>query len=403
MRILMFHSYYQQPGGGEDVSFAQEVALLRSHGDEVLTFTRSNDAIANFGRINALKYLFLDAPWSQRRYDEARISIQEVRPDIAHVQNFWFMLSPSVHAACHSEGVAVVQHLRNYRLGCLNGLLLHRGRVCMDCLGRRPWRGLLRRCYHDSLVRSWIIYHMLMVNRRRSTWQKDVDRFICLTRQSRDLFVRLGVARNRLTIRPNFVTDPGWLPSRPPGGSAVYVGRLGREKGFEVLVSGWKQLCQRPTTLKVFGGQGDVVARLRSRMASYGIEMGGHVSEEEVLRQMKLAVFLVMPTLCNENMPRVIVEAFACGTPVIGSNHGAVAEMIEHGRTGLLFAPGNPLDLAEQMRCAFSNPEKLVEMGRQARREYEAKYGCTRAYTVLRDIYEQAREDFQRTKGMVNP
>jgi glycosyltransferase involved in cell wall biosynthesis len=138
-------------------------------------------------------------------------------------------------------------------------------------------------------------------------------------------------------------------------------------------------------------------------MASYGIEMGGHVSEEEVLRQMKLAVFLVMPTLCNENMPRVIVEAFACGTPVIGSNHGAVAEMIEHGRTGLLFAPGNPLDLAEQMRCAFSNPEKLVEMGRQARREYEAKYGCTRAYTVLRDIYEQAREDFQRTKGMVNP
>lgn len=394
----MLHSFYQHPGGGEDVSFDQEVALLRSHGDEVFTLTKSNDGISDFSNLKALKYLLWDAAWSRKRYEEVRLSIQKLRPDIAHVQNFWFMLSPSVHGACHSEGVAVVQHLRNYRLGCLNGLLLYRGQVCKDCLGRRPWRGLLRRCYHDSLLRSWIVYHMIMLNRRRRTWQKQVVRFICLTQQSRDLFVRSGLPRDQLIVRPNFVSDPGWKTNRSPDGSVLYVGRLSQEKGFEVLVSAWKMLSQRPVRLKVCGGQEDIIRRLRNQLTPYEIELAGHVSGEEVVKEMKLCRFLVMPTLCNENMPRVVVEAFACGTPVVGSDLGAVAEMIEHGRTGLLFKPGDPLDLAQKMSFAFSQPEKLATMGCEARREYEAKYSPEQAYVSLIDIYQQAREQLQKTR-----
>jgi glycosyltransferase involved in cell wall biosynthesis len=133
-------------------------------------------------------------------------------------------------------------------------------------------------------------------------------------------------------------------------------------------------------------------------LTPYEIELAGHVSGEEVVKEMKLCRFLVMPTLCNENMPRVVVEAFACGTPVVGSDLGAVAEMIEHGRTGLLFKPGDPLDLAQKMSFAFSQPEKLAAMGCEARHEYEAKYSPEQAYVSLIDIYQQAREQLQKTR-----
>ena len=91
------------------------------------------------------------------------------------------------------------------------------------------------------------------------------------------------------------------------------------------------------------------------------------------LSAIKHTRFLVFPSEWYETFARVAVEAFACGVPVIASRLGAIAEIVEDGRTGLHFTPGDPEDLAAKVEWAWTHPHAMEEMGRAARCEYEAK------------------------------
>ena len=107
---------------------------------------------------------------------------------------------------------------------------------------------------------------------------------------------------------------------------------------------------------------------------------------------------VVVPSTWYEMGPLTIVEAFACGLPVIASNLGSMAEVVRHRHNGLLFTPGDPEDLARQVRWAFDHPEELRAMRANARREYEEKYTAERNYKMLMAIYEMAIENFQRRR-----
>ena len=103
---------------------------------------------------------------------------------------------------------------------------------------------------------------------------------------------------------------------------------------------------------------------------------------------MKNARFVVFPSEWYENNPLVIIEAVACGVPVIASDLGAMKELVDHGRTGFLFRPGDVNDLARTMAMAWGQPEYLQRMGDEARAEYEAKYTAAANYHQLINIYE---------------
>jgi len=107
-----------------------------------------------------------------------------------------------------------------------------------------------------------------------------------------------------------------------------------------------------------------------------------------VLSALKSGRFLVFPSRWYESFPMVIVEAFACGIPVIASRLGAAQEIVEDGRTGLHFTPGDPDDLAAKVAWAWTHPAEMAAMGRAARAEYEAKYTGGRNYQMLMEIYE---------------
>jgi glycosyltransferase involved in cell wall biosynthesis len=102
------------------------------------------------------------------------------------------------------------------------------------------------------------------------------------------------------------------------------------------------------------------------------------------------ASFLVIPSLCYENFPMTLAEAFAHGLPVVASRVGALEELVEEGRTGLLFAPGDAADLAEKVRWAANHPEEMRRMGAEARTTYEREYTPEKNYRALTGIYEEA-------------
>lgn len=384
MRVLSIHNRYQIRGG-EDESREAEERLLREMGNIVEVYEENNDRLAT---INSVE-LALKTVWSKEAYQTVKQRLKKQPHDIVHVQNFFPLISPSVHYAAKSEGVPVVQTLRNYRLLCPNGLFFRDGRTCEDCLGKAvPLAGVWHGCYRESQAASGCVAAMLTVHRAMQTWMKMVDVYIALTEFARQKFIQAGFPPEKIVVKPNFV-HPDPKPGEGRGGYALYVGRLSVEKGLDTLLAAWEQLGkQLPLKIVGDGPLADRVVEATKRLDS--VEWLGRRSVQEVYELMGEATVVIFPSKWYETFGRVAVEAFAKGTPAIAANIGAIAELIEHGRTGLHFQPGNAEDLATQVEWALTHKSELAQMRYQARTEFENKYTAQENYRRLMEIYQLA-------------
>jgi glycosyltransferase involved in cell wall biosynthesis len=384
MKILLCHNYYQQ-SGGEDSAFAAEAGLLEGKGHEVIRFTLHNNAIDQMGRLEVARRTL----WNSESYRTLREVMRRERPRVMHCTNTFPLISPAAYSAAREEGVAVVQGLHNYRLFCANSLFLRDGRVCEDCLGKTvPWPALRHSCYRESRAATAVVAALQISLRLNRKWDRSVDLYIALTEFSRNKFIEGGIHPEQIAVKPNFVfPDPGPRPGR--GGYLVFVGRLSNEKGIESLLAAWARL-PRPVPLKIIGDGpmahvvGQAVENIR------GIEWLGRRSPKEVLAVIGDAEGLVVPSICYENFPRAIAEAFATGTPVIGSRMGAMAELVADGRTGVTYEPGNPDALAAAVVEFLADAPGRARMRQAARQEYEQKYTPEKNYRLLMTIYERA-------------
>jgi glycosyltransferase involved in cell wall biosynthesis len=388
VKVLLVHNTYQQPGG-EDVVFEQERRLLADAGHAVITYCRSNWEIERLapGARLALSYRTI---WNEPARREVLALLGRERPDVVHVHNTFVMISPSIFSACQEAGIPVVQSVHNYRLFCPVSTFFREGGVCEACLHQSLWQGVRHGCYHGSRSATAVVALMLAVNRRRRTWTSKVDRFIALTNFTRRKLVEGGIPEERIVVKPNFIhPDPG--EGSGPRDYALFVGRLSPEKGASILLDAWSRLPE-PVPLVVLGGgpeQGDLEERARRNHLST-VQFRGQVPRPETIAAIQGARFLVFPSLWYENFPMTIGEAFACGTPVIGSRLGAVEEIVDDGRTGLHFEPGSAGELAGRVAWAWNHPAEMKSMGREARRKFEAKYTAESNYPILVDVYEQA-------------
>jgi glycosyltransferase involved in cell wall biosynthesis len=386
MKVLAVHNRYQQPGG-EDQVFLAETTLLESYGHRVVRYSTHNDRVAGMNRLA----LAGNTLWNSSTYRELRALIRQERPHVAHFHNTFPLVSPAGYYAAKAEGVPVVQTLHNYRLLCPNALFFRDGRVCEDCMSKViPWPGVVHKCYRGSRAASGLVTAMLTTHRVLRTWTEMVDAYVALTEFARRKFVEGGLPAEKMVVKPNFVyPDPG--PGEGRGGYALFVGRLSPEKGVGTLLAAWERL-DRPVPLKVVGD-----GPLREKVVEAPdrrpcVEYLGYRPAEEVHGLMKEASMLVCPSEWYETFGRVAAEAFATATPVIAADIGAIAELVEHGHTGLRFRPGDPEDLAAQVGWFLSHPEEHARMRREARAEFEAKYTAERNHQMMMEIYESALE-----------
>lgn len=378
LRVLVVHNAYQQRGGEDSVVDA-EIELLQRRGHAVELFSRHNDELAQTGQIAAA----VQTIWSVRTVTDLARKIAAFRPDVIHVHNTFPLISPSLYAAAVRAGVPVVQTLHNFRLLCPQGMLLRDGRVCEDCLGKLPWRGVIHRCYRGSAPQSAVLASMIGVHRAIGTYRNKVSRYIALTEFSRAKFIAGGLGGEQISVKPNFVDLPVPENERQRSG-ALFVGRLSLEKGTRVLA---RAAAVRQHAVIDVIGTGPDQSLLE---ASPGLRLLGWQVPGTIYALMRAAAYIVVPSICYENFPRTIVEAFACGLPVIASRLGAMAEIVRDGETGLLFEADNAEDLAQKMAWAEANAGALREMGVNACREYEAKYTPEHNYEQLMAIYAQA-------------
>jgi glycosyltransferase involved in cell wall biosynthesis len=386
MKILAVHNRYQRPGG-EDQVFVDETTLLETRNHRVLRYEVHNDQVKQANRLALAK----DTVWNTSAYRELGALIRRERPHVVHFHNTLPLVSPAGYYAARAEGVPVIQTLHNYRLLCPVALFFRDGRVCEDCMGKAvPWPGVVHRCYRGSRTASGVIATMLTVHRALRTWTEMVDVYVALTEFARNKFIEGGLPAGKIVVKPNFVApDPG--RGQGGGGYALFVGRLAPEKGTETMLAAWDRLGTRiPLKIVGDGPLRDQVVEAAARQSN--VEWLGHRPVEDVHALMGKADMLIFPSQWYETFGRVAAEAFAAGTPVIAANIGAVAELVEHGRTGLKFRPGDPEDLVTQLEWALSHSAELRSMREEVRAEFEAKYTAERNYRALMEIYEAALE-----------
>jgi glycosyltransferase involved in cell wall biosynthesis len=391
MKILVAHNCYRHRGG-EDAAREAEVHLLREAGHQVVEFFRTNDEIRNYSLLQKVN-LGWRAVWSANSHHHLLAFLRKEVPDVAHFHNTFPLVSPAAYYACAEAGVPVVQTLHNYRLLCPGANFLRDGRVCEECLGRSiAWPGIWHGCYQDSRPATAAVAVMLATHHGLRTWQRKVGVYIALTEFARRKHIKGGIPAERIVVKPNALGhDP--KPRSGTGNHALYIGRLSEEKGVLLLLDAWSRLRTRiPLILIGDGPLGDKVEQEIARLKLTDVSLLGPLPHDRTMQLLHDARFLVFPSTCFEAFPMTILEAFACGVPVIASGHGAPAEIISDGRTGLHFAAGQSGQLAARTEWAWKHPKELEVMGCAARVEFEKKYQASANLENLIHVYERAMQ-----------
>ena len=384
MNIIQCHNYYQIPGG-EDAVVEDERALLASHGHRVTQFIRHNDEVKHISPAR----LAARTIWSRSAARALEALVRKEQADVVHFHNTMPQISPSAYYAARRAGAAVVQTLHNYRLLCPKGTFFRNNTICEQCAGKTvAWPAVRHACYRDSRPASAVLTVMGATHRLLRTYDRKVDAYIAASLFTREKMLANGLPGDRLHVKPNFIVeDPGI--GTGDGGYALFLGRLSPEKGLDTLIAAWDRM-ERPLPLKIVGS-GPMEAEAEALAERHAhVQCLGWVGQPDLGEVIRRASVLVLPSLNYEGFPKVIVEAYAAGLPIVASRLGSMQDAVVEGQTGRLFKPGDGDELAQTVSALMSENVQLASMRKQARQQYESHYTAQVNYDQLTAIYNLA-------------
>jgi len=404
MKILMANKFYHPAGGPEEV-LLETSEYLRSMGHMVIPFSMqhprnlktkyekyfvSNVDYNNHSRLPwnsariTLRIIFNSE--AKRKMDQL---IEDTQPDIAHLHNIYHQLSPSILLSLKKHNIPVVMTLHDFKLVCPNHTFMRQEKPCEECQGKYFHKAIRYRCVKDSYVKSAICALEMYIHKVNQTYIKTVDCFLALSRFAQRKLIQYGLPKEKVKYLPNYVEVPVYKTNSTKERYILFLGTLSDKNGIFNLVKAMRNLP--PIKLKV-AGEGEQETFIRDYIGKNrmdNVEMVGFLSGEKLKRTIANCSFLVFPNNCYHNCPMSILQSFACGKPVIGSNLGSVPELVEDGETGLLFESSNEMDLVEKIRYLYANPETVKKMGQNAQRKVEEDYSAEKYYPRLLQIYEE--------------
>lgn len=386
MRVLLVHNKYGAHSGEETI--VDTIGdFLESHGHEVAWFSRSSEELSamRFGKLRSF-FAGIYNPFSRRAF---RRLLEERKPDIVHIQNLFPFISPSILPECRKAGVTVVMTVQNYRLICPNGLHMVRGRVCEKCCGGREYWCVLRNC-EENIFKSLGYALRSYVTRKWGYFIDNVTLFAAVTQFQRKRLIDEGFPEERIVVNPNMASIDDSLSeddSAKPGDFVAHIGRISPEKGIPTLIEAAWQCPGIPFKTT---GTLDRMREMAGR-APKNFKFVGFLDSPSLTNFFVTSRMIVICTICFEGFPMVVVEAMLHGKAVICSRIGGLPEIVEDGKTGLLFEPGNVKELADKIQYLWDRPDLCREMGQAGREKALREYSPVRYYERLMAAYDKAR------------
>lgn len=403
MKILLINKYFYLKGGSERYFF-NLARLLERKGHQVIYFSmrdRRNQACPQekyfIDPVDYEKSLGWWDHWRQtrdllysRESKRKLIALLEAeKPDLAHLHNIHHQLSPSIIDALKRRSVPMVMSLHDYKMVCPVYTLFRAGRACEECRFGRYYHCILHRCTKNSAAKSLVNTLEMYLHQRFLKIYRPVDIFVTASGFAAGKMAEMGFPAE--IVRLPYFLDPEEY--RPRYGaeeiSFCYFGRLSGEKGLFSLLAAARGI---PATFKIIG-EGPLEEELRGRVRRDRIDnvrFLGYRRGEELAEEIRDSLAVIVPSEWYELFGQSVTESFALGTPVIGSETGGISELIEGGKTGYLFAPGDVEGLRSKIRLLLDNPARSAEMGRRAREFVEDNFNPREHYTKLMEIYRRA-------------
>ncbi len=386
MRILLVHNRYIRYGG-EDATFESERDLLTKNGHHVECLVFDNE---NLDRLVDKVKIGFGLLYNSKSKNTLSKFIDRFNPDIIHVHNFFYRASPSIFFVSRKRNIPTFVTLQNYRLICAGGFLMRDSSICELCVnGNFPLHGIRYRCHRNSYVQSAHLVLATGLHKVLDTWNYKAINFIAVTEFSRDKYLNssLKLDPERIRVKPNSVEDLGEGDVNKRGESYLFIGRLSKEKGIDVLLDAFRS---SPYQLDIIGDGPLQKAVQDAEQKHSNIKYLGFRKKDFITKKLKKAKALVFPSVWYEGLPITILEAFSTGTPVIISDLGNLNEIVTNNYNGLVFEPNNAMDLKERMQDFAINNLDYRLMYQNARATYLLKYTPQVNYENLVKMYKDA-------------
>ena len=376
MKILLINNFYYNRGGDCTYLFSLK-NLLEEKGHKVIIFSMNHpqnfyseyspyfisyinyaEEAKNKNIYSGIKVLLRSIYCVEAKKNIGRL-IKDTKPDLVHLNNIRHHITPSILRPLKKHNIPVVWTLHDYQLICPNISFVAGGRICEKCKKRKYFWPIFARCKKNSFLASAmaaIEHSVQMITKSYDL----VDVFICPSIFLKNKFIEYGFQSEKLTLLNHFINVDCDCEDEPLGDYLLYVGRLSEEKGLKTLIDAVIKL--NSCNLKIVGDgplREELILYAKRTNSTNRIEFLGHKNHEEVRSLLKDCKFVVLPSEWYENIPFAILEAFACGKPVIGSRIGGIPEFIKENETGITFKPWNSNELSLKIDFLMKNPDKI--------------------------------------------
>lgn len=372
MKILMVNKFLYPKGGAETytLKLGQE---LEKRGNEVQYFgmydekntvgnklnlyTQNMDFHTN--KLKKITYPFkiiysFDAKRKMKKI------ISDFKPDIIHLNNINFQLTPSIIDIAYKMKVPIVQTVHDYQMVCPNHFLYNwkEKKICEKCIKGSKWNCTKYNCIHNSKAKSilgsieGIIYSKIL-----KSYSK-VNLYICPSKFLEEELLKNDVFKGKTVSICNFIELNKNSEITKKEDYVLYFGRLAEEKGLIELIEAMKKL---PNIKLKIAGTGPLEKIIKSES---NIEYVGFKTGDELKELIAKAKFAIYPSVWFENCPLSILEAESYGTPVITANYGGMKELVENNETGILINEINPENLRKIIEELYNDDNKIRYMSK---------------------------------------
>ncbi len=398
MKILMVNKFLYPRGGSESYMLSlgeyfeklgHEVEYFGMYdekntvGNSAGQYTQNMDF--HTGKLERFIYPFKIIYSFEAKKKIGRV-IDTFKPDIVHMNNINFQLTPSIIDAVKKRGIPLVQTVHDYQMICPNHLLydFESNVACEKCLEGSYINCLKNKCIHNSKIKSFLGVVEALFYSALKTYRK-VDLFVCPSNflANRLLSAKSFYKGKTFTIH-NFINKKEFAKKDISGEPyIVFVGRLSKEKGVENLAGAAKLLGEYRFVVAGSGPDEDVLKNIAN------VELAGFLTGEKLYDVMSNAKILLLPSVCYENCPLSILEAHSMGVPVVTMNYGGMAELVRDGETGTLVDEATPESIAEKIRQIMSDESYYNKLKENCKSENENILSIESYCEILKEKYDE--------------
>jgi len=381
MKVLQINKFLYPQGGAETYMFQLSNALKEKGIDiEFWGMEDSNniveDTYQSFTKnISYQKQSFskilsntTQTIYSVRNKRKISLILDKFKPDIVHLHNYNFQLTPAILPEIKKRGIKIIQTVHDSQMICPYHRLYNfqKKTICTKCVNGSFSNCIKDKCFDGSLLKSIVgatesyYYHTF------NYYEKYIDLFISPSKFLADL-IQQRIKNKNFKILPNF-TDKKAIIKKNVGDYYLYYGRVSKEKGIFGLIDIFKDLNLKLVII----GKGDEEEKLKHTVKNFpNISFLGSMNGVTLFNYVANAKFVIQPSAGFENCPMTVIESFAYETPVIASNHSGFIDLIQHKRTGFLLDFSQKEKVKEQLLKI--NSENMSILSNNVAQEFKYK------------------------------